>query len=526
MKCSKEDNSIQDIKNKELNKENIREFNNEILKIEKYVKEQITPFADIPKAVFIGMTGCGKSCLLCSLSGQVLLIKGEGKIMHLEGKGVGIGLESFTTNPMFEQDLNKKNIFIDCPGFEDVKGYKQEILNAFSMDNIFKNFQGHENKFKIILVISQDEFYTNKGTKMVNSFLRLKEMFPIGDKLEKNIGLVITKGSIDYDGIDYIKELQEQIKNTQNPPEQLVRLCDFFLSNPDHVFAFPRPSFKDKGKQYDFTDHQRLMNFLEKNLLINPDHKITLSTEAKLRLKILREDHSKKLSNTINKLCDKINNQFAKESKSSEIQKWYDIIYKLLQSDIKKSKELNLFLQKNIQNSISYQKDIDDIAEYELFDEFIDRILYLKLNTSCLNEVIQAWCKHAVNQLHKSLIHAIDSEKTKEKMEIEKQLRIENEQKIEKLNKLIQQKEKENKDRERELMNEIKNQTASHQKNLEELHSLQVEFARLQQQSIERDKNVEQLTAQLEIERNKPPQVVERIIERGGGGGGFRCNIC
>ena len=152
------------------------------------------------------MTGCGKSCILCSLSNKTLLVKGESKFMHLEGEGVGHGLKSFTSIPMFEKGKIIKQILIDCPGFNDVRGYMTEILNAFSMDNIFETYEGHENKFKIVLVVSQGEFSSTKGTAVIDSLLRLEEMFPIGTSLRDNIGLIVTKGSTEYEGFDYIDE--------------------------------------------------------------------------------------------------------------------------------------------------------------------------------------------------------------------------------------------------------------------------------------------------------------------------------
>lgn len=57
--------------------------------------------------------------------------------------------------------------------FLNVRGYKQEILNAFAMDNIFQNHEEHENKYKIILVVSYGEFIVNRSIKLLNRILRL-----------------------------------------------------------------------------------------------------------------------------------------------------------------------------------------------------------------------------------------------------------------------------------------------------------------------------------------------------------------
>ena len=472
-----------------INKQNLKLFNDLIKERQDYVIEQIRPYIDIPKIVFIGMTGSGKSSIICSLSHNELLIKGTSKIMHLEGNGIGNGLKSFTSIPMIGQNMNRQSILVDCPGFEDIDGYVNEILNAFSICNIFKKYPNHQNKFKIMLVISQDEFNTNKGTKMVNSFLRLQQMFPIGEKLKKNIGLVITKGCEDYEGSDYFNNLDEQIKNTEDPPDHLIKICDFFKSHLDQVFVFPRPNWRQKDQQYDFQDRDRLERFLYTELLINPDHKLILSSEAKLTLKILREDHSKKLTNSIQNLCDKIHKQFSQASNSIEIKKWYDIIFNLFQSNIKKTDQLKAFLTRNVPNSQQYKKDLDEIAEYELFDEFIDKILYLALDTSCLNEVIQAWCLHAVYQLNQSLINAIDSEKTQEQLTKLNELRNESEQKIKEFKMIISKNEEDRRKKEKQYLSEIQKLNISHQQYLDQIESLQENINRLQRQLNDQQRN-------------------------------------
>lgn len=122
-------------------------------------------------------------------------------------------------------------------------------------------------------------------------------MIPIGNTLKKNTGIIITKGDTECEGIEYIEELNDIISRTENPPNELVKMCNFYSHNPNHVFSFPKPKKSDKDK---------LLEFLQKDLLINPKHHISISNEAKLKLKIIRDDHSQKLSNAIRNFCDKL----------------------------------------------------------------------------------------------------------------------------------------------------------------------------------------------------------------------------
>lgn len=177
-------------------------------------------------------------------------------------------------------------------------------------------------------------------------------------------------------------------------------------------------------------------------------------------------------------------------------------------SDIKKSKDLSLFLQENIHTDENFQEDLDEIEQYELFDEFIDRIIYSNIDTSCLSEVLQAWYIHAINKLHHSFILALDSENSKEQKEIQEKLIKESE--------IMDRNEEERRKKEQEYLDEIKKQSLANQENMNQFRRLQEQF--LQSQA-DRDKKIDELTQELKKRNN------ERIIVQQGGGG-RRGNIC
>ena len=85
--------------------------------------------------------------------------------------------------PYISPNINNTMLFIDCPIFAN--RCFQEILNAFLMLSIYENYGNHKNKYKIILVISQDEFCNYRGTTMNTIFTMIKEMFPIVEILKK-----------------------------------------------------------------------------------------------------------------------------------------------------------------------------------------------------------------------------------------------------------------------------------------------------------------------------------------------------
>lgn len=517
--------SSESTKNKKLNLENRAFFDEEIKKREKYIIEQIKPYAEMTKAVFIGITGCGKSSVLCSLSHKELLITGVGKIMHLEGIGIGTDLFSYTSVPCIEPSLNLKIILVDCPGFDDISGVEQEILNIFSIQKIFENYGNHENKFKIILVISRDDIKSIRGENMVSCFSTINKMFKINDELKNSIGVVVTKTESDYTGFDYFFELNDTLKKMKEEekkkkkedredkdllPECLFDICEYLVNKPEQIFTFPQPSFKQKGQQYDFEDHERLLEFLNNSdhILKNPDIKIALSKEANLELKILRKEHSDKLVKTILAFCEKVYDQLSKETKADEIIKWYDIIIALGKENIHSSDELKEFLKKQIPNSEQYDEDIKKIAEYELFDNFIDSILFSEIKTSSLNEVIRGWCNKTSEYLLQYYRNTIKGENQEQLIQLAEQKNKEFKEMFDKLREEEDKKIQEYKDRITELMGI--NKTSA-----ETLDKLDKKLQLLEQQLKEKNDNINSIQRQLQEERNKPaPKTEIRYVTR------------
>lgn len=88
-------------------------------------------------------------------------------------------------------------------------------------------------------------------------------MFPNPNELKDGIGLIITQDDPDLTGIDHIDYLED------DAPFELAKWCSFFTNNPDHIFTFPKALEKDIDNIYDFDDHQRLIDFVTKDYLVN-----------------------------------------------------------------------------------------------------------------------------------------------------------------------------------------------------------------------------------------------------------------
>ena len=287
----------------------------EIKKEDKRIKEIITPFADKTKVIMIGPTGSGKSSLSCALCQKKLIVRfGKGEKIELESEGVMSGGKSITKFPALIPDNQLNLLYCDCPGFEDTNGTLSEIKNAFMIDSLFQQHHYCTNKIKILLVISYSDIDSIRKQLVVDNIKRISKMFSNPNKIKKSIGLVITK----CEKRRTAKGLLEEMDDNSDPI--LSNWCQFFLKKLDHVFLFPMPELKDVNEQYKgFDDHERLIQFLLNDPLINPQHAITLSKYAEENLKRIKLSHQKKEDDMISDFFKKIQFLYRNETNLREI---------------------------------------------------------------------------------------------------------------------------------------------------------------------------------------------------------------
>lgn len=342
--------------------------------------------------------------------------------------------------------------------FEDTDGFLQEIINAFANDYLFENVKKKKSFYKVFLVVGHDEITASRGDKMVKSLNRLEGMFRNEENWENGIGFIFTKTKNKT-----IENILDMIKN--NPPKSLVKWINFIENHPDHVFFFPKPSKKQIGSQYDFDDHERLLEFIRFNPLVNPNQKTTFSENAILKMKEIRSIHLNNVSNKIQNICCKINEQFHLETSSEEIKRWIDIMQSLVKRKVKTAKDFGKVIQEIIPNWHQYRNDIKCLEEFELFDNFVDKVLYKIEDTSCINDVIRAWCDQCLYGLFQSHTQGIESEFQKKSI-IEQKKMINEKERINKeyLQKL-QELKKEMEDREIQFQKRIEQQKIENKAN-------------------------------------------------------------
>lgn len=312
------------LSNKKFNIDSVETLSLEISQMENQIQQMFGPYTNLPKIILVGNTGAGKSSLLNSLANQSLMIvEGKGKKLVLNGNGVMAGGISVTKQPMLLLDPQNRFILCDCPGFEDTGGTKQEIINSFIIDYLFNSNSRSQNKFKVLLVASASELDASRGQIISNSVDRLYKMIIDKGQLEKSIGLIITKGSIEMTGKDHIECLKE------NPHPDSAQWISYFDQHLDQVFVMPAPQKENRGQNYQFQDKEKLTNFLMKDYMINPKHRIILSEAASNQVENMQLKHGNHIENIIETLFALIVLKYQEEKTSNGFQKWQEVMEKM-----------------------------------------------------------------------------------------------------------------------------------------------------------------------------------------------------
>lgn len=199
------------------------------------------------KVYIIGNTGSGKSSLLNALVGDDLKVEyGIAKRIQLAGPGIYSGYRK-------ESNKNitiKSNKDLNLTFYDSIDFYDEEHLIT----------ENQENKFKVILVVSDSETMACNGNIFWDDLAKTKDLFHDQEYLKKNFALVITKSNPEISGSDYIDMICDGNLN-----EEKEKWSQFFRSHIDQVFTFPKPPRKNVGMQYEFEEREKLIQFLQKS---------------------------------------------------------------------------------------------------------------------------------------------------------------------------------------------------------------------------------------------------------------------
>ncbi|CAG8506914.1 7934_t:CDS:1 [Cetraspora pellucida] len=236
--------------------------------------------------IIIGKTGEGKSTLLGYLTGIPLFSKedefGDYIIKSDNSNGIIISdsAVSQTSLPICRE------VYWDCPGFEDTGGPVQNIVNAYSIYKLVKSVK----KLKILLVISESTIKDTRKIEFLNIINYLGETFKNIDELVQGLCLVITKS----DKLDTRKvsncfhRILEEYDNQESFSQSKRKILNFLSSSESQIVFFNAPHQKDQ--KISDTDKILILESIEKiSYLENLEPSILLDDKSKLYINDLVE---------------------------------------------------------------------------------------------------------------------------------------------------------------------------------------------------------------------------------------------
>lgn len=431
--------------------EDIKKFNGNIKDTRNRIEQKIGPYKYSPNIVFVGMIGAGKSSLSCSLLKKRLTVQVSGKRRYLDGEGVGLGLDACTTIPSISYDSQNQMIITDLPGFEDNRSDELEILNSIAIDDLFGIFPNITKNYKIVLVVTSHDFQTNKCSKLIDSFLRIKKMFPKYQEIKNTFGVIITKGENEWKSNDYIDFFNEMYEHTSSLTSEMIEIHNFMNSYKDNIFTFPQPSPENVGKQYEFNDSERLMRFLKTKYCQNPEHQVAISQTTESNLLLSYKANIKNVLNCVKEICQKINNKYTYVTDSSNIKKWLDFIGEIIKKKIENVKDFEDIIKRFIPNYSFYDLNLSKLSELSQFDEVILRVMPAHIDKSYLNDAIQIWSHRTNEELTTKYKNAREKEHLKHQEEIRRKKEEEERRQQEEIARKIEEQKRRNKEMQIEI---------------------------------------------------------------------------
>lgn len=144
--------------------------------------------------VTLGSSGDGKSTLLNFLGRKPLTAENKNGVWcvntldPIQGMEIGVGANAMTALPSYWRDPESRLVYYDCPGVGDTRGVEKDLVNAFSIQKLFKTFRN----VKILLCIAEDSVQAGRAPGFRNLVETMGEFFE-RDLPQLPFSLVVTK---------------------------------------------------------------------------------------------------------------------------------------------------------------------------------------------------------------------------------------------------------------------------------------------------------------------------------------------
>ena len=227
------------------NEEDLR-IMNLTTEIKGLIQESLNQMPDIltNAVIVLGRTGSGKSTLVNLIAGKPLFSYQNEHTLEffldspdmLPRITIGNQLTAETSVPN-SWVYNDNTVYWDCPGFDDNRGVKQEVVNSFLIKNLFN---AHQN-CKIILVMPDTDLNNRKATRLLSIVKDLNAFFQSDlERIRSGLMLVISGAHPDKT-VDHVRKTFQRIIDTPefnltNPQKGFLSLL---INNPITMFKRP-----------------------------------------------------------------------------------------------------------------------------------------------------------------------------------------------------------------------------------------------------------------------------------------------
>jgi hypothetical protein len=277
------------------------EFTSDLQKDIEAVSERVRSYreahADAPSVVVIGKTGRGKSTLITHLAGKSLLAqrKNDGITLRTEDPlpdfHIGSGVRVGTRIPTAWHDPASGVVYWDCPGFDDPRGASTEIVNAFSVQQLFQV----PSRLKIVLVASEADFHA-RAESFGGLLSQLVNTLP-DDQLFNCLSLVITRHRDIGIGIldDIYKAADESNFFIQPRVKSLVRFLADNAATRVSFMSYPSLPVGIDSSAYEGNRRGILESIASTRYAVNPIFRITIPSASQIHILELASQRNEKI---------------------------------------------------------------------------------------------------------------------------------------------------------------------------------------------------------------------------------------
>ncbi|MGV8949341.1 MAG: lipase family protein [Candidatus Paracaedibacter sp.] len=221
----------------------ILELRGKIKNITQRVQHNLDQYPNAQSVIILGPTGSGKSTFVNLLAGKPFIAQDGDRSYQVDTNNplpdFNIQHQNIagTRLPCSWYDVNFNILFWDCPGFGDPRGPQSDIINSFSIHQLFRqNTQ--------ILLVCLESLLDSRATNFLKLLNEMTALFPGSQDLKKSVSIIFSKQTRSYDIPTYLKN--KILTLSQEDQDQLtlpVRdLLESLVTNPARISSLLSPT--------------------------------------------------------------------------------------------------------------------------------------------------------------------------------------------------------------------------------------------------------------------------------------------